>query len=118
MPRRVHDARGELGYGGAMARFAVVGSGAWGTALAAHAARLGHAVTLWALEPEVAEDITTRHTNSVYLPDATLPETLRATSDVASAVAGAEVVMLVPPSSHLRTVAERVAPALESEAIV
>ena len=37
-----------------MAKFAVVGSGAWGTALAAHAARLGHTVMLWALEPEVA----------------------------------------------------------------
>jgi glycerol-3-phosphate dehydrogenase (NAD(P)+) len=118
MPRRVHDARSELGYGGAMARFAVVGSGAWGTALAAHAARLGHPVTLWALEPEVADEITARHTNSVYLPDLALPETLRATSDVASAVAGAEVVILVPPSSHLRSVAHKVAPAIEPNAIL
>src|SRR3954468_24435014 len=110
MPRRVHDGRGELGYGGAMAQFAVVGSGAWGTALAAHAARLGHAVTLWALEADVADEITTRHTNSVYLPDATLPETLRATSDVAAAVAGADVVLLVPPSLHLRSVAQQVGP--------
>lgn len=118
MPRRVHDARSELGYGGAMARFAVVGSGAWGTALAAHAARLGHAVMLWALEPEVADEITTRHVNSVYLPDLPLPETLRATPDVATAVAGAEVVILVPPSSHLRSVAHKIGPALESKAIL
>jgi len=51
-----------------VASFGIIGAGAWGTALACHAARLGHTVTLWALEPEVAEEITTRHTNSVYLP--------------------------------------------------
>ena len=101
-----------------MAKFAVVGAGAWGTALAAHAARLGHAVTLWALEPEVAEEINTRHTNTIYLPDLPLPESLRASSDVATAVAGAEVVILVPPSSYLRSVATKVAPALGSETLV
>jgi glycerol-3-phosphate dehydrogenase (NAD(P)+) len=95
-----------------MAKFAVVGAGAWGTALAAHTARLGHAVTLWALEPEVADEITTRHTNSIYLPDIPLPENLRASADVTQAVAGAEVVILVPPSSHLRAVATKVGPAL------
>lgn len=98
--------------------FAVVGAGAWGTALAAHAARLGHTVTLWALEPEVAEEITTRHTNSIYLPDLPLPETLRASADIATAVAGAEVVLLVPPSSHLRSVAAKVAPALGAQTLV
>src|SRR5512147_3222352 len=101
-----------------MAKFAVVGSGAWGTALAAHVARLGHAVTLWALEPEVADEITTRHTNSVYLPDLPLPENLRASSDVASAVAGAEVVILVPPSSHLRSVGTKLAPVLGAKTYV
>ena len=46
-----------------MATLAVVGSGAWGTALACHAERLGHAVKMWALEPEVVEEINARHTN-------------------------------------------------------
>src|SRR5438093_3942 len=55
-----------------MARIAVVGAGAWGTALACHLARLEHAVTMWAYEPEVAEEIAARHRNSVYLPDLTL----------------------------------------------
>ena len=36
-----------------MGTIAVVGSGAWGTALACHAAKLGHTVEMWALEPEV-----------------------------------------------------------------
>jgi glycerol-3-phosphate dehydrogenase (NAD(P)+) len=101
-----------------MARFAVVGGGAWGTALAAHAARLGHDVTMWVLEPEVAAEITERHTNSPYLPEIALPETIRATTDSAAAVDGAEVVILVPPSQHLRSVARAVGPALPADAIV
>ena len=101
-----------------MAKFAVVGSGAWGTALAAHAARLGHAVTLWALEPDVAEEIRTRHSNSIYLPGLPLPESLDATSDIGAAVAGTDVVILVPPSSHLRSVVAKVAPALGPETIL
>ena len=87
-----------------MATLAVVGSGAWGTALACHAARLGHTVRMWAHEPEVVEEIDTRHTNSLYLPDVSLPAGIRAFSDAAEAVGSAEVVILVPPSKHLRAV--------------
>lgn len=85
-------------------RIAVVGAGAWGTALAVHAARTGHHVTLWAFEPEVAEEIRTRHTNQTYLKDAELPAALDATHDAARAVEGADMVILVPPSKHLRAV--------------
>ena len=51
-----------------MARVAVIGSGAWGTALAAHAARLEHNVRLWAREPQVVADIHDRHENVLFLP--------------------------------------------------
>ena len=64
-----------------MARFAVIGAGAWGTALACHAARLGHAVTMWAFESEVAAEITGSHANSPYLPDVELPESITASTD-------------------------------------
>jgi glycerol-3-phosphate dehydrogenase (NAD(P)+) len=64
-----------------MANFAVVGSGAWGTALAAHVARLGHDVVMWAFEPEVAREIATQHVNSTFLPGIVLPETIRASHD-------------------------------------
>jgi len=101
-----------------MARFAVVGSGAWGTALAVHGARLGHAVRMWALEPEVAREITTAHANSVYLSGVALPETIAASSDAGTVVAGAEVVILVPPSQHLRSVSASIASALPRDALV
>ena len=101
-----------------MGTLAVVGSGAWGTALACHAARLGHSVTMWAHEPEVVEEIDSRHTNSVYLPDVTLPAGIRAFSDAAEAVSSAEVVILVPPSKHLRSVSGLLAGAVAPEAVV
>ena len=105
-------------YGAGMARFAVVGSGAWGTALAAHIARLEHEVVMWAFEPEVAGEIGTRHTNETFLPGVPLPATIRASHEVAAVVEGADVVVLVPPSSHLRRVSAAVAPALSPDAIV
>src|SRR2546427_6251919 len=98
-----------------MARIAVVGAGAWGTALACHLARLEHAVTMWAYEPEVVEEISTRHTNSPYLPDVSLPDTIRASVDPRQVAASADVVIVVPPSSHLRAVSTLVAPGRSEE---
>ena len=48
-------------------RIAVLGGGAWGTALALHAARMGHEVLLWALEPEVKRAVNEEHENTVFL---------------------------------------------------
>jgi glycerol-3-phosphate dehydrogenase (NAD(P)+) len=101
-----------------MRTLAVVGSGAWGTALASHAARLGHSVTMWALEPEVVEEINSRHRNSLYLPEVELPESIRAASEAAEVLSGAEVVILVPPSQYLRPVSEMLSGALSDDALV
>jgi len=101
-----------------MARFAVVGSGAWGTALAAYLARLEHEVVMWAFEPEVAGEIDGSHTNSTFLPGIALPDTIRASHEVAAVVDGAEVVILVPPSTHLRRVSGAVARAVPLDAVV
>src|SRR5262249_28824495 len=101
-----------------MTTVAVIGSGAWGTALACHAARRGHGVRMWAFEPEVAEEINARHSNSLYLPDVGLPDGIRASSDPAEVVREADVVTLVPPSTHLRRVATSIAHAIPAGALV
>ncbi len=101
-----------------MARFAVVGSGAWGTALAAHLARLEHEVMLWAFEREVAEEICAAHTNTAFLPGIALPDTIGASQDAAAVVAGADIVILVPPSTHLRGVSAAIASAVPPDATV
>jgi glycerol-3-phosphate dehydrogenase (NAD(P)+) len=78
----------------------VVGAGAWGTALAQMLAADGREVLLWALEPELVEEINERRSNSLYLPSATLAPSIRATGDLAEA-AQCEILMLVTPAQHL-----------------
>jgi glycerol-3-phosphate dehydrogenase (NAD(P)+) len=78
----------------------VVGAGAWGTALAQMLAADGAEVLLWAIEPELIEEINERRSNSLYLPSATLAPTIRATGDLAE-TAGCEVLLLVTPAQHL-----------------
>jgi glycerol-3-phosphate dehydrogenase (NAD(P)+) len=90
-------------------KIAVVGGGAWGTALAAHAARLEHDVILWAREPEVVADVNERNENRLFLEGVALPRSLRASADPSEVLAGADIVILVPPSAFLRNVAGVVA---------
>jgi len=90
-------------------KIAVVGGGAWGTALAAHAARLDHDVTIWAREPEVVRDINEHAENRLFLEGVALPKSLRASASPAEVLAGADIVILVPPSAFLRNVAGVVA---------
>ncbi|MBI2169150.1 MAG: NAD(P)-dependent glycerol-3-phosphate dehydrogenase [Actinobacteria bacterium] len=84
-------------------KVAVVGAGSWGTCVAALASHNAD-VTLWARRPELAEAIEHRHENPEYLAGAALPEALRATSDLAAAVAGADVVVMGVPSHGYRAV--------------
>ena len=85
-------------------RIAVIGAGAWGTALAATAVAAGRRVTLWAHEPEVAAVIARDRRNDAFLPGIDLPAGIAATADLATAVAGADAVLLVVPSQFLRPV--------------
>lgn len=85
-----------------MTRVAVLGSGSWGTAYTKIVADAGQDVTLWARRPELAETINRTRRNADYLPDLELPQTVRATSDVAAAMAGAQIVVVAVPSQTLR----------------
>ncbi|WP_197415264.1 NAD(P)H-dependent glycerol-3-phosphate dehydrogenase [Mycobacterium sp. M26] len=82
---------------------AVMGAGAWGTALAKVLADAGADVRLWSRRPEVAEEINTKHTNTSYLPGVDLPARIRATTDAADALDGLTTVLLGVPSQTLRT---------------
>ncbi|WP_328353738.1 NAD(P)-dependent glycerol-3-phosphate dehydrogenase [Mycobacterium sp. NBC_00419] len=82
---------------------AVMGAGAWGTALAKVLADAGSDVRLWVRRPEVAEEINTKHTNTHYLPGVDLSARIRATTDPAEALDGLTTVLLGVPSQTLRT---------------
>ncbi len=99
-------------------RAAVVGAGAWGTALAAHLVRAGHPVTLWALEPEVVQEIASAGRNSLFLPGVELPPQLRATGDLAACVDGASLVIVATPSEFSRATYQRLRESLPQEAVV
>jgi glycerol-3-phosphate dehydrogenase (NAD(P)+) len=77
---------------------AVLGAGSWGTALASLAARNGLATTLWGRDAPIVEAIDREHQNPRYLPGIELPAALRATTDLATAVAGCSWVLVVVPS--------------------
>jgi glycerol-3-phosphate dehydrogenase (NAD(P)+) len=84
-------------------KIAVIGAGAWGTALAVVLGRKGtHDVRLWAFEPEVREAINQRHVNELFLAGLPVPETVRATGDYADALRDAELIVSVMPSNHCR----------------
>ncbi len=95
-----------------MARIGVIGGGAFGTAMACVVRRSGHDITLWAREPEVVEDINGQGVNPHFLPGVRLPAGIRATNDMAEAVAGAEFLLLAPPAQRMREIATRLAPLL------
>ena len=83
------------------ARTAVLGAGAWGTAVAKVIAEKGKEVVIWGREAETTADINLRHQNSRFLPGVTLPESLRAATDIEEAAAGREFLILAVPSLYL-----------------
>ena len=87
-----------------MKRLAVVGAGAWGTALAEVAARAGRATCLWARDPVLAETIARQHENPAYLPGIRLDPAITATSDLDIALTGADAALVVVPAQFLRGV--------------
>ncbi|MCI1277686.1 MAG: NAD(P)-dependent glycerol-3-phosphate dehydrogenase [Nitrospira sp.] len=91
---------------------AVIGAGAWGTALARHLAEKQVPVCLWAHEPEVVQAIQLRRENAVYLPGVLLPPTLSATNVLADAITGADCLIFAVPSHVARPVLSRIATVL------
>lgn len=73
---------------------------------------------MWAFEPAVAAAVEDRRENVPYLPGVLLPTGLRASTDVRAVVQGAAIVILAPPSEHLRSICARVAPALRGDAVI
>lgn len=87
-----------------MAKIAVLGGGSWGTTFAKVLTDNGdNQVLLWARRGDVADEINQENRNGDYLPGIALPKNLKASSDVATVLAGAEIVFLAVPSQSLRS---------------
>lgn len=97
---------------------AVVGAGAWGTAIANLLAANGHEVALWAREPDVVTAVNATHENRRFLPGVCIDDAVRATGDIGEALADADIVTYASPSHALRPVAESGAGAVAGGAVL
>jgi glycerol-3-phosphate dehydrogenase (NAD(P)+) len=93
-----------------MSAVAVIGAGAWGTALAIRLADAGRAVRLWARDPSRAAALAVTRWNDRLDAAVPLPETVRVTAVAAEALAGAQAVLLAVPSQALRGITGAIAP--------
>jgi glycerol-3-phosphate dehydrogenase (NAD(P)+) len=102
-----------------MSRIAVLGAGAWGTALAISLARRGgHQITLWSHSHTLADQLSDTGENLPYLPGFTLPADIQITSDLPGAIFEADILLSVTPSQNLRETIAHIAPLLTSNQIV
>src|SRR5947209_5522701 len=93
--------------------FAVLGDGAWGTAIALLlAANPEHRVSLWSAREDNARILRERRENVRLLPGVPIPEAVELTTDAARAVEGVELCVMAIPTVYLRPTLERIAPAL------
>ena len=96
-------------------KVAVLGGGAWGTALAKVLSDKGDTVSMWCRSPELATQINATRSNPKYLPTAQLAPTLTATTDLRETLEGATLVLFVAPSHATREVARLAAPSLPTD---
>ena len=102
-----------------MSEIAIIGAGAWGTALSIVLARTGsHHVRLWAHEKEVCDTIAHRRENEKFLPDQKIPAGVTACAELGEALDGASIVVSVMPSQHCRLLFEQMKPLLRVDTII
>lgn len=102
-----------------MTQIAILGAGSWGTALSvvlSHA-RKPHDIALWARSAELAETLQRHRENKTYLANVHLPDSIRATHDMARALSGTQIVVGAIPSIHARTVYNQALPYVTPEMV-
>ncbi|MCB1309380.1 MAG: NAD(P)-dependent glycerol-3-phosphate dehydrogenase, partial [Leptospiraceae bacterium] len=100
-------------------KVAVLGSGTFGTALASVLAnKKDHDVTIWTRHSELAEAINTEHRNTRYFPDLTLPDRLRAGTDLEQVLNGAEMVVCAIPTQQIGNVLHEYAKLFPRDAVI
>ncbi|MFZ0300276.1 MAG: NAD(P)H-dependent glycerol-3-phosphate dehydrogenase [Candidatus Sulfotelmatobacter sp.] len=102
-----------------MSQIAIIGAGAWGTALSIVLGRKeSHAIRLWAHEKEVCESISQRRVNEKFLPGQQIPAGVTPCDNLAEALEGAAIVVSVMPSQHCRQLFEQMRPHLSAETVI
>lgn len=92
-----------------MTKVCVIGSGSWGSALACVAARAGHETMIWGRSETVVNEINSSHTNTHYLDGLKIEQSIIATTDIAQAVSGSDLVLLSIPTQTLASRLDEIA---------
>jgi glycerol-3-phosphate dehydrogenase (NAD(P)+) len=102
-----------------VSEIAIIGAGAWGTALSIVLGRKeSHAIRLWAHEKEVCESISRERVNEKFLPGQRIPACVKPCDNLAAALEGAGIVVSVMPSQHCRQLFEQMRPHLSAETVI
>jgi glycerol-3-phosphate dehydrogenase (NAD(P)+) len=102
-----------------MSEIAIIGAGAWGTALSIILGRAGtHRVRLWVHEQEVCDTIANRRVNDKFLPGQPIPASVTPSNDLAEALDSAAIVVSVMPSQHCRRLFEQMRPLLRADTMI
>ena len=102
-----------------MSRIAVLGAGAWGTALAISLARRGgHDISLWCHSAELAHQLGESGSNERFLPGCVLPLGVLVTDDIARAIFEAEIILCVTPSQYVRGIFGQIASVLDPDQVI
>lgn len=99
-------------------RVAIIGAGSWGTTLAWLLGARGVPVRLWARDARLAAELAARRVNTRYLPEVELPVDVEPTSDLAHALAGSAVALVVVPSVGVARIAQQMAPVIAPGTVV
>ena len=100
-----------------MKKVCIIGSGSWGSALAIHAAKLGHEVRLWSFSEDEKNLINNKH-KCKFLPMAVMPDNIKCTTDIKEAVVGSDMILHVTPSKFTRDTIKKYKGYVEDQPII
>lgn len=101
-----------------MNRIAVIGAGSWGTTLAVLLAGKKQAVSLWVYEQDLAEEIKRTRINTVYLPEAVIPENIIISHRIEDVLKEAKYILNVVPTQHTKSVFKNILPYISDDALI
>ena len=101
-----------------MKKIGLIGAGVWGTALALTASRASCEVLAYAREKEVIDSINNNHVNSVFMPDFNLPETIKATSQIAELFDFANYILVTVSAQHTRSTLTLIKPFVKDDTVL
>jgi glycerol-3-phosphate dehydrogenase (NAD(P)+) len=99
-----------------MGHFAILGAGAWGTALARVLAERGETTRLWSWQAAHVQAMQNERENRAFLPGFALPESIQPSADLKDTLSAANAVLLVVPTAAFRSTLERARPFLPGDA--